>query len=49
MSPTFDERFFFKNVIVHQNTVVHKLINSQCLDPGTPVQSMSDGLVAVFS
>lgn len=50
MSPTFNESFFFKNVIVHlypKHCSTQK-INSQCLEPGTPVQSLPDGLVAVF-
>lgn len=49
MSPTFNESFFFKNVIVHLYPKhCSTQINSQCLEPGTPVQSLPDGLVAVF-
>lgn len=48
--PLLMKVFFFKNVIVHlypKHCSTQK-INFQCLEPGTPVQSLSDGLVAVF-
>lgn len=47
--PLLMKVFFFKNVIVHLYPKhCSTQINSQCLEPGTPVQSLSDGLVAVF-